>query len=263
MIDPFVLLAPILLLLVVVLLQFVGCTFSGSAGSGDPILETLNPSSTFACFPGFQLTVTGLYFNSTAVVQWNGANLPTTWVSQTVLVTNITPSQLETAGPAFVTVLDDPQDPGSQSINALLFIINPGLPNPVTFHPLPPGVDNNDPVNVFQNINFNGWIWYQDAPTQTAIYFDAPTATARTFTFVNGPRILENMFVRHFDPAGAPITITLTNNKGESAPPLTIQGGQFQNLETGWKKCAQTVTVTLNTPTDNMGIVRLTYLGPT
>jgi hypothetical protein len=271
MIDPFVLLTPVLLLAVIALLRFVGCDLvfklEPLPEASAPEISSISPESRDACGPQFTLTVTGtnLVDNpdpaKSSVVQWNGANLQTTYLPGPVLQADITADKIETKGIAIVTVFNPPPGLG-QSTNAKVFTINLGAPKTVNFNPLPPGVNNNDPVNVFQNINFPGWIWFQDALNQGAIYFNDPMAITRTFTFVNGPRILQSMLVRHFDPAGASITITVTNDKGESAPPLSIQGGQFQSLNTLWVKCSQTVTVTLDTTTDNIGIVELTYLGP-
>jgi hypothetical protein len=150
------------------------------------------------------------------------------------------------------------------------FTISPGAPVVVDIAPMPlPRGINDDPVidGDVPNIHFEGWIWYQDAQNQTAIYFDSPNPTSdnfslRTFTFVNGPRILESMGLRYFDPGSPvpPIEITVTNEKDEPAS-LSIQVGQSDTLNTNWVKCSKTVTVKLDPATYNIGIVKLTYLG--
>jgi IPT/TIG domain len=70
---------------------------------------------------GFELTVHGTNFDSSSIVQWNGLDLPTTFVSSTELIARVPDSLLATAGTAQVTVFK-PAPAGSKS-NALTFNI--------------------------------------------------------------------------------------------------------------------------------------------
>jgi Pro-kumamolisin, activation domain/Bacterial Ig-like domain (group 3) len=105
------------------------------------VLTTLSPSSAFAGGAAFTLTVNGSNFLNTAIVQWNGGNRTTTFVSANQLTAAITAADIATVGSATVQVFIPtvefgrasslrPQGgpPGTLS-NSLMFTINP--PNPV------------------------------------------------------------------------------------------------------------------------------------
>jgi len=69
-----------------------------------PAIESLNPSSAVAGGPGFQLTVNGSKFLSTATVEWNGKALPTTFISSSDLEASVPSSDITTIGSTLVTV---------------------------------------------------------------------------------------------------------------------------------------------------------------
>jgi hypothetical protein len=105
------------------------------------VLTSLAPNSVFAGGAAFTLTVNGSNFENTAVVQWNGGNRTTTFVSATQLTAAITAADIATVGTASVAVFNpNPPTGGANGIgpqglplgttsNALTFTINP--PNPV------------------------------------------------------------------------------------------------------------------------------------
>ena len=105
------------------------------------VLTTLSPSSAFAGGAAFTLTVNGSNFLNTAIVQWNGGNRTTTFVSANQLTAAITAADIATVGSVTVQVFIPTVDfggansirrqggpPGTLS-NSLTFTINP--PNPV------------------------------------------------------------------------------------------------------------------------------------
>lgn len=73
-------------------------------GIGTPTLTSLSPSSEPAGGSSFTLTVVGTNFQSTSVVQWNGAALTTTYVSSTQLTATVPSTDITMVGTATVTV---------------------------------------------------------------------------------------------------------------------------------------------------------------
>ena len=71
------------------------------------VITSLSPSTATAGGAAFTLTVNGTGFVSSAVVQWNGTALSTTFVSATQLTAQVTASLIATAGTAAVTVLQN------------------------------------------------------------------------------------------------------------------------------------------------------------
>jgi hypothetical protein len=86
-----------------------------------PTTTGLNPASATAGGAGFTLTVTGGGFVASSVVQWNGANRATTFVSATQLQTAIAAADIASAGTATVTVATPA--PGGGTSNAQPFSI--------------------------------------------------------------------------------------------------------------------------------------------
>lgn len=270
MIDPFVLVAPVLLLAVIALLGFLGCNpvfgLEPTEPLQPPAITGISPNSATVCGPAFTLTVSGTNFDMASVVQWNGADRDTAFVSATELTAAIPAEDIADLAPGQgqKTVNVTVESSYGDTSNSQTFTVNFGVPDVADFSSLPPAVNNFDLVmeGHVPNIHFEGWIWYQHTPNQAAVYFDDPLATTRTFTFLNVSRIVQSMLVRHYEPTSpTDITISVTDDKGQSAP-LSIKGGQYKTLVTGWVKCSQTVTITLAPATNNVGIVVLnTYLG--
>lgn len=69
-----------------------------------PTISSLSPSSVTAGDPAFVLTVTGTKFRNGAVVTWNFAALPTTFVSSTTLEATISAADVADAASVFVGV---------------------------------------------------------------------------------------------------------------------------------------------------------------
>ncbi len=84
-----------------------------------PTFTSMSPSTASNGDSPFQLTVTGSHFLNGSIVQWNGSNRPTTFVSATQLIASIPASDVLLAGTAQVTV----SNPYGTS-SALIFTIN-------------------------------------------------------------------------------------------------------------------------------------------
>jgi hypothetical protein len=82
----------------------------------------LSPPNTAPNGPEFTLTVTGTDFVPVSVVQWNGQDRPTIYVSRTKLLVRIAASDVATAGIAQVTVVNPL--PGGGTSTSLTFTIN-------------------------------------------------------------------------------------------------------------------------------------------
>jgi hypothetical protein len=89
-----------------------------------PVLSGINPGMATVSGSAFTLTVTGSKFVQGAVVRWNGASLPTTFVNATTLTAQVTAAKIAQTGPVSVTVFTPA--PGGGESNALtLSIVNP------------------------------------------------------------------------------------------------------------------------------------------
>lgn len=87
-----------------------------------PTIFSLNPNSAIVGSPAFKLTVIGVNFVKKSKVQWNGNDLPTTFVSITELTANIPASDINRPGAVAVTVCN-PTPHGNLS-NMLSFTIS-------------------------------------------------------------------------------------------------------------------------------------------
>ena len=104
----------------------VGCggNSGGSSGGGNPVpsISSISPSSEPQAGAAFTLTVTGSGFLSISQVQWNGADLATTFQSATSLAAQVPGSDLSAVGSANVTVVN-PSPGGGTSGTALFSIV--------------------------------------------------------------------------------------------------------------------------------------------
>lgn len=77
-----------------------------AANPAPLVYEPLQPASVAPGGSGFTLTVEGTEFVSGAVVEWNGAALPTTFISATKLTASVSSSDIATPQTAAVTVVN-------------------------------------------------------------------------------------------------------------------------------------------------------------
>src|SRR5205823_3893380 len=88
--------------------------------SAAPTITSLSPTCAAAGDPQFTLTVNGINFISTSVVNWNGAALTTTFVSSTQLTATVSATRIATPGTASITVVS----PCGGTSNAVTFPID-------------------------------------------------------------------------------------------------------------------------------------------
>ncbi len=106
-----------------------------------PTLSSISPNNITAGSGQISLALTGANFiaglsGSGSVVQWNGSNRATTFVSATNLTATITAADLGAAGTASVTVVNP--TPGGGASGALTFTINDPVPALAASNPLSP-----------------------------------------------------------------------------------------------------------------------------
>jgi photosystem II stability/assembly factor-like uncharacterized protein len=101
-----------------------------SSIAGLPSVTALSPASVTAGAAQFTLTVTGSNFVSGAAVEWNGANLTTTFVSSTELTAIVPATDVANAGTATVTVSS-----GGNTSNPFTFTINNPVPAATSLSP--------------------------------------------------------------------------------------------------------------------------------
>ena len=110
----------------------VGDAISGtsSAVSVQPIpvptIASLSPAITAAGSVGFTLTVNGSNFVLTSVVQWNGSNRSTAFVSSSQLTAQITAADIAAAAAATITVFNPAPGGGSSNLATFTITTAPG-----------------------------------------------------------------------------------------------------------------------------------------
>ena len=120
----------------------------GDAGSGTspavsvqpvpvPTIRSLSPATKVTGGAGFTLTVNGSNFVLTSVVQWNGSNRSTAFVSSSQVTAQITAADTAPAGAATVTVFNPA--PGGGSSNSATFTITTGTVDPLSIAVDPSG----------------------------------------------------------------------------------------------------------------------------
>jgi len=104
-------------------INFDDFAISNFVGSNPaPLMGSINPTSTTAGGPAFNITVTGSNFVNTSVVKWNTTNLTTTYVSATQLTASVPAALISAAGTAQITVFTG--TPGGGTSSAQTFTIN-------------------------------------------------------------------------------------------------------------------------------------------
>jgi len=262
MIDPFVLLTPILLLGVLALLRFVGCDwviglneFTHDADVTSITPDTLVPCGTF--------TVHGDGFVDGSTVTWNASPaLTTTFISPNELQVHVDLALGDTLpSSVFVTVMS-PSNGASEA-----FTYKPTVGNsPINVWPLlnQPGAPAPGPLTGdVQGLTFDTEFSLEDfSPTggDTDAVF-GPGGSSGVFSFTNGPRLLQQIVVHNV--SGANGTITLQDDRGQPTVTMTVPPGQLMNVAvpTSWTMCSAHITVMFSAP-DGIRIHQIAWLGP-
>jgi hypothetical protein len=274
MIDPFVLLTPILLFGVMALLRFVGCDLLFGlphVPTNVPTTTGIFPASGTVGDPDFLLTVSGSNFvQGSSKVLWKGSDTtnPTTFVSTTELNVTITTAEVATEGTATVAVFTPGEDGGTS--NPQYFTIATSVT--VTFNN--PGMPDDPLMGTYDNkLDFNyappqEW-HFKGSGNGTSIYVgpaNMPNNATGTFTFHNAPpsgRKLRQIIVSADTLDG---TLTFNDEQGQQfvtpmiiagAPPIPIP--VIWNNPTGMPSLSISVTATAGSA---ILISAITYEGP-
>ena len=94
-----------------------------------PVLASMNPQQADQGSSGFTLIITGTDFVPGAIVQWNGSDRTTAFISSSELQATILDSDLQSSGIVSVTAINPA--PGGGVSNSLDFIVNEIVQNPV------------------------------------------------------------------------------------------------------------------------------------
>jgi len=153
----------------------ISITDYSSANNPVPTDSSISPNAATAGGAAFTLTVNGKNFISSSVIQWNGTNLTTTYISATKLTATVPAADIATAGTANVAVFNPA--PGGGTSSPITFTINGVVNNPV--------------------------------PTESSISPNAATAGGAAFTLtVNGTNFINSSVVRW---NGVNLTTTFIN----------------------------------------------------
>jgi hypothetical protein len=117
-------------------------TVSFAVRNPRPVLTSFSPASVIAGSGDFVLILDGSGFVNGSIVEWNGSNRDTTFISSTQLSVAITSADVATAGTALVKV-NSPTPGGGTSITKKFTIDNP---IPVATSLLPESIDADIPA---------------------------------------------------------------------------------------------------------------------
>lgn len=109
-------------------------TLTVSAPTETPVINSLNPSSLIVGGPATTLFIDGSNFGPSAVVQWNNAVLPTTYMGPSMLAAAVTGDRLAPAGSVTITV-NSPTATNPISNAVTLAINNPPPPTLTSVYP--------------------------------------------------------------------------------------------------------------------------------
>lgn len=98
-----------------------------------PFISSITPATTQAGGSSFSLTLDGMGFNNSSVIQWNGTSKPTSFVSSMRLAASISAADIDTAGLPQITVFNPP--PGGGVSNPATLTVNNPAPMLTTLSP--------------------------------------------------------------------------------------------------------------------------------
>jgi hypothetical protein len=275
MIDPFVLLTPLLLLGVMALLRFVGCNeFWGldetAVRPDRPEVDSINPTFKTQGEEAFILIVKGSSFSdhsaNLSVVRWNGADRDTAFKSAAELWAQIPATDIVSAGTAEITVFTPGAGPSETSNPVNFTIVSSAVT--VTFDNPPPPGNPGDPLTIpYKNLDFGNaaWIWVDPAlgmgPANGININSGPNPGAADISFSNGPRLL--LRLRVFPKRVANITIS---DKMSLNPPVSFVAqaadvNVVHFIDTGWTVLTPSFTVAADIGFDLI-VDTIIYQGP-
>ncbi len=263
MIDPFMLLAPVLLLAVVALLRFVGCDVVfriDPVPTSTPTVTDFDPQDATAGDPDFPLTVIGSGFVDGLKVQLDN-DAPFTPPAGSVTASAITfqmpAAKVANAGQVNVTVTNP-----DGATSSLPYTIQELVK--VTF----PGPGPNDQPATGNSLNFDAMVWSWEPGTLDDSVPHIFSHQSGLFTFVTGPKLLKSMIVSANYNGGV---VTVDNGMEPTQQMVPIPSrtmgtpGTPKRLEElgSIKFTKKTMTVTVSfSVTDSLVIDTIFYQGP-
>src|SRR5205823_5626043 len=177
-----------------------------------PTTISLTPATATAGGPGFTLTVNGSGFVAGAVVQWSGANRPTTYVSATQLTATIPATDIATAGRA--TGTDSNPAPGGGTSNAQKFTSRGAS------HPVPTTTGLTPASAVAGGTQFTLTVTGTNFVASSVVRWNG---AARTTTFVSATQLTATIPATDIATAGtAPVTVFNAAPGGGTSNPQTF-----------------------------------------
>lgn len=205
-----------------------------------PAITSLSPMNAAAGGPMFTLTVNGTGFISTSVVEWNGADLATTFVSDVQLTATVPAGEITTAGTDQVTVVN----PGIAPSNAETFTVNNPVPSAAALSPMSAiagGVAVTLTVNGSNFVNGATVLWGGSLRTTTFVSSTQVTAAILSTDIASAGTV--SVTVSNPPPGGGPsnaLTFTIDNpvpavttispvskTVGSATFTLTVNGSNF------------------------------------
>jgi uncharacterized protein (TIGR03437 family) len=247
-----------------------GLTFTITASGAPPVLYSLDGGgSGSAGGPGFTLTVIGVGFVSGSVVQWDGQNLPTTFISSTQVNAQVPASAIATACNVTVRVAN----PGGVVSNGLIRSVGAVV---ISFSPSSVPAGSGDFI---VTVNGRGFptsailTWNSNPLATTFVSSTQLTALVPAALIVAPGRVTVGVFNLGTENLGASFTVAApslssltpaTVPAGSAGLTLTIDGANF--IPTSQVSCACVGTdglrSSLNLPTTFVSSSRLTAQVP-
>jgi IPT/TIG domain len=177
--------------------------------SGDPVIDSLEPNVAVAGGAGFALTVMGSGFTSSAVVQWNGVALPTTFVNDQQLTAGVAANLIASAGAASVTVVI-----GKTTSSPVSFTIAGAQPTIGSLQPAVAMAGGGQFTLVVDGVNFG-----PDAKVQW-------NGTDLVTTFGDAQQLTATVPANFLTSAGTASVTVLSGGVTSNAVPFTMIGPQ-------------------------------------
>jgi hypothetical protein len=169
---------------------------SFTIGNPAPTITSLSPATVATGSAAFTIAITGSGFLTASVVQWNGTNRATTYVSATQLTAAITAADSNTAGTASLTVVN-PAPGGGVSSGATFTIGNPAP----TIASLSPGTVTTGSAAFTMAVTGSGFL-----PSSVVQW----NGTNRASTFVSATQLTAAITAADVNAAGA-ATVAVAN----------------------------------------------------
>jgi photosystem II stability/assembly factor-like uncharacterized protein len=187
--------------------------WSTSVASITPIpgVTSISPTSAAAGSAAFTLTVNGSAFNSGSIVQWNGADLATTFVSDIELRATVPAGDLTAAGTNQVTVINT----GSAASNSATFSVNDPVPSASSLSPMNATAGGSGFTLTVNGGNFvNGASVLWGGSSRTTTFVSSAQVTAAILSTDIASAGMVSVTVSNPAPGGGPsnaLTFTIDN----------------------------------------------------